>query len=594
MKLVDCLNNCLKKLILYLLTYSLALFASGQYYLRGEIKDSRNQGIQNVQIFVHSKKALYTSGTQGSFGFTVAKINDSLTLSRDGYESLTLFVKADVWQSIVLKSATVHANKSKPKLISLTRNNKYASAFNQVAGEETYFQLVENAYITTAKFPATGYSLNVNKASYSNVRRFINMGSQVPPDAVKIEEMVNYFNLQYKEPPATEIFNFTSQLTDCPWNTNEHLLYLNTSAKKLAFDNIPPGNFVFLIDVSGSMDMPNRLPLLQAAFQMLVKNLRPVDKVSIVVYGGTVGVWLQPTPGSEKEKIYASIEGLTAGGDTPGESAIKTAYRMAEKTYIQGGNNRIILATDGDFNVGETSEKALEELIASYRATGVYLTCLGVGMGNLKDSKLQTLAKKGNGNYAYLDDIHEAERILVKELTQTIYAVADNAKMNITFDPSVIKKYRLIGFDNKKEAVTDSTSELEGGEVGTGNSTLAIFQVELVNHNVKSIFAKDLAQVNIQYTFSRSTKEKSFSVPNNYIPIDSVDKELRFATAVTMFGLKLKQSAYVGDIDWLKISMMALSAASTNFLQSEFIQLIEKAKKLYPPKKKKKKSFLSS
>ena len=579
----------MKKLILYLLTCLFSLFASAQYYLRGEIKDSKNQGIQNVQIFVHSKKAFHNSGTQGSFGFTIPKLFDSLTLSRDGYESITVAVKSDVWQSLVLKSSIPYANKSKPKLISLTKNNTYASLANRVAGNETYFQLVENEYITAAKFPATGYSLHVNKASYSNVRRFLNMASPVPPDAVKIEEMVNYFNLQYKEPSPNEVFNLKSQLTDCPWNTKEHLLFLNTSARKLPLEDIPPGNFVFLIDVSGSMDMPNRLPLLQAAFQMLVKNLRPVDRVSIVTYGGTVGIWLQPTGGDQKEKINASIESLNAAGDTPGESAIKTAYKLAERTFIKGGNNRIILATDGDFNVGETSEKALEELIASYRSTGIYLTCLGVGMGNLKDSKLQTLAKKGNGNYAYLDDIREAERILVKELTQTIYAVADNARINISFDPSIVKKYRLIGYDNKKEAILDSTSELEGGEVGSGSSNMAIFQIEFVNPEARDKFNTEMGRVNLQYSIAKASKELSFAVLNNYAALDSIDKELKFATAVTMFALKLKQSAFVGEINWNTVGAMASASASNNFLQSEFLQLVETAKKVYPPKKKKKK-----
>ena len=557
----------MKKLILYLLTCTFSLLTSAQYYLRGEIKDTKNQGIQNVQIFVHSKKAIYPSGTQGSFGITVHKLFDSLTLSRDGFESQTIAVKSDVWQSIILKSSLPIANKSKPKLISLTQNNSHTAAFNRVAGDETYFQLIENEFITTSKFPATAFSLNVNKASYSNVRRFINMGSEVPKDAVKIEEMINYFNLQYKDPPANEVFNFSSQLTSCPWNTKEHLLFVNTSARKLSLNNIPPGNFVFLIDVSGSMDMPNRLPLLQAAFQMLVKNLRPVDKVSIVTYGGSVGIWLQPTNGDQKEKINASIESLTAAGDTPGESAIKTAYKLAQSTFIKDGNNRIILATDGDFNVGETSEKALEDLIASYRSTGVYLTCLGVGMGNLKDSKLQTLAKKGNGNYAYLDDIHEAERILVKELTQTIYAVADNAKVDISFDPAVVKKYRLIGFDNKKEAITDSTSELEGGEVGSGNNTMAIFQIELVEPP-RLRGNNDLASVNLQYTLAKSTKQMGYAVPNNFAPLDSVDRELKFATAVTMFSLKLKQSALVSEIDWNAISTLAATSAANNFLQT--------------------------
>ena len=282
-------------------------------------------------------------------------------------------------------------------------------AYSLNTGGESYFQLIENDFISCKSFPATGYSLGVNKSSYSNVRRFINMGSEVPPDAVKIEEMVNYFNLGYEEPADNHLFKEKTTLSDCPWDKEDKLLYMNVSTKKLNLDLLPAGNFVFLIDVSGSMDMANRLPLVQAAFQMFVKNLRPIDKVSIVVYGGSVGVYLQPTSGDKKDAILTAIGELTASGDTPGESAIRMAYKLAESTFIKDGNNRIILATDGDFNVGEKSEKALEDLVSSQKDIGIYLTCLGVGMGNLKDSKLQALARKGNGNYAYLDDVQEAE-----------------------------------------------------------------------------------------------------------------------------------------------------------------------------------------
>ncbi len=475
----------MKKLLLYGFLIIFALPAFSQYYLRGEVRDEKNLPLPNAKIFVHSARAFYYSGASyGSFGITTQKLYDSLTISLDGYETKTIRVKTDIWQNIVLKIAANTASKNKPKLISVTKDLKQSSKLNWFTGDETYFQLVENEFVNAVGFPNTGFSLNVNKASYSNVRRFLNMQSPVPPDAVRVEELINYFNLHYREPINEDVFNIESQLTSCPWNPQKQLLFLNINAKKLDLDKVPPSNFVFLIDVSGSMDMPNRLPLLKAAFQLFVKNLRPIDTVSIVTYGGSVGIWLQPTRGRKKKSIMRSIEELTAAGDTPGESAIRMAYRVAAASFIKGGNNRVILATDGDFNVGENSEKALDELITKQRQTGVYLTCLGVGMGNFKDSKLQTLAKKGNGNYAYLDDINEAEKVLVKELTQTFYAVADDVFMNVQFNPGMVKQYRLMGFDNKKDALADSSNDLEGGEIGSGNSALAIFEIVPTQQNL--------------------------------------------------------------------------------------------------------------
>jgi Ca-activated chloride channel family protein len=572
----------------------LSLTCSAQYYLRGEIKDEQNRPLQNAKIYLHSAKILYNSGIQGSFGITVRELYDSITLSLDGYETKSLKVKTDTWQTIVLKVSAAHATKNKQKLISVTKNMKQTSKYNWFVNDETYFQLVENQFVECAQYPNTGFSLNVNKASYSNVRRFLNMNSTVPPDAVRVEEMVNYFNLSYTEPSPNETFHISSQLTSNPWNDKEQLLFLNISAKKLDLDAIPPGNFVFLIDVSGSMDMPNRLPLLKAAFQSFVKNLRPIDTMSIVMYGGTVGVWLQPTSGAEKEIISKSIEELTAQGDTPGESAIRAAYKLAESSFIKGGNNRIILATDGDFNVGETSEKAMDELITKMRQTGVYLTCLGVGMGNFKDSKLQTLAKKGNGNYAYLDDIHEAEKVLVQELTQTFYAVANDVLMNVQFNASMVKAYRLVGFDNKRDAIADETNDLEGGEIGSGNSTLAVFEIVPTEQNVNSnkvAVQEAIAHLQLKYSSLNDTSmlKIEHTVPNNYLPFESIHKDLQFATVVSMLALKLKQSSYINGIDWLTINLLAKKVVNKNdYLQNEFLKLLEKVQKIYPEKKNKK------
>lgn len=584
----------MKKLAIYCSTFFLSLTCSAQYYLRGEVKDEQNRPLQNAKIYLHSAKILYKSGIQGSFGITVRELYDSITLSLDGYETKCLRVKTDTRQTILLKISAAHATKNKQKLISVTKNMKQTSKYNWFVNDETYFQLVENQFVECDKYPNIGFSLNVNKASYSNVRRFLNMKSTVPPDAVRVEEMVNYFNLYYTEPSPNETFHISSQLTSNPWNDKEQLLFLNISAKKLDLDAIPPGNFVFLIDVSGSMDMPNRLPLLKAAFQSFVKNLRPIDTMSIVMYGGTVGVWLQPTSGAEKEIISKSIEELTAQGDTPGESAIRAAYKLAESSFIKGGNNRIILATDGDFNVGETSEKAMDELITRMRQSGVYLTCLGVGMGNFKDSKLQTLAKKGNGNYAYLDDIHEAEKVLVQELTQTFYAVANDALMNVQFNASMVKAYRLVGFDNKREAIADETNDLEGGEIGSGNSTLAVFEIVPTEQNLNSNkvgVEEAIAHLQLKYSFLNDTTmlKIQHTVPNNYLPFESIHKDLQFATVVSMLALKLKQSSYVNGIDWLTIDLLAQKVANKkDYLQNEFLKLLEKVQKIYPEKKNKK------
>ena len=589
----------MKKLVIYFFLLILAGNVSGQYYLRGEIKDEKNQGLQNAKIFLHSAKAIYYSGTYGGFGINVMSAYDSLTISLDGYETRSVRVRTDQWQNIILKISETNASKSKPKLISITKDLRQSSRYNLFTDNETYFQLVENNYVNAVNYPNTGFALNVNKASYSNVRRFLNTESPVPPDAVRTEEMINYFNLYYREPEEGEIFRMGSQLTSCPWDIQKQLLFLNISAKKLNLEKVPPCNFVFLIDVSGSMDMPNRLPLLKAAFQMFVKNLREKDTVSIVMYGGTVGIWLQPTSGADKAKILESIESLTAAGDTPGESAIRAAYKLAESTFIKGGNNRVILATDGDFNVGENSEKALDELITKQRQTGIYLTCLGVGMGNFKDSKLQTLAKKGNGNYAYLDDIREAEKVLVKELTQTFYAVADDVFMNVNFNPAMVKQYRLVGFDNRKDAVTDSTSDMEGGEIGSGNSTLAVFEIIPTQQNLLTRYTSvsdDIASLSLRYSRCNDTThvQAVYKVKNNFLPIDTIDRELRFAAAVTVFALKLKQSQYINNnIDWAFIRSLALPVADKNsYLQQEFLKLIDKAENIYDIKKKKKKKKL--
>jgi Ca-activated chloride channel homolog len=580
-----------KKLVAYCLFFCTSISAQAQYFLRGNVRDEKKVGLRNAKILLHSSKIGTTTDIDGSFGITSSFQYDSITVSLDGFEKQILRVKSDAWQNIVLKVSAATLIKNKPKLISFTKDANRKQRFNPLVSDETYFKLVENEFVYTSSFPNTAFSLNVNKASYSNVRRFINMKSKPPSDAVRVEEMVNYFNLAYEKPDGKDIFKIKSAITTCPWNKKNELLFIKLSAKKIDLDKIPAGNFVFLIDVSGSMDMPNRLPLIKEAFQLFVKNLRPIDKISIVTYGGMVGTWLAPTAGDEKQKISDRLELLEAAGDTPGESAIEAAYKMARATFIPGGNNRVILATDGDFNVGQTSEKALDELITRQRESGIFLTCLGVGMGNFKDSKLQTLAKRGNGNYAYLDDLHEAEKVLVQELTETLYAVADNAFINVQFNPSRVNSYRLIGFDNKRDAVQDGTSDLDGGEIGSGSSNMAIFElIPVLNNNVLS--TSDIGKLQLKF---HDIKDKTQTLQQTDFVIqgqvkDSTDNGVKFGAAVAMYGLKLKESIYLNKATWADVKAVAESAADkTVFLQTEFLKLLDKTIEIYDSGKKKKK-----
>ena len=582
----------MKKLIIHIFLLLFVHSATAQYYLRGEIKDEKNQPLQNVKILLNSDKNVYFSGTTGGFGISCRGTKDSLTIMLEGFETKSLNVKTEVFQQIVLKHLSTNISKSRPKLVSITKDQNFSSSYSWYVSDESYFSLVENEIVNVNKFPNTGFSLNINKASYSNIRRFLNSKSMVPPDAVRIEELLNYFNLHYREPKKEDVFSIESQVTDCPWNVESKLLFLNVNARKLDMEHVPASNLVFLIDASGSMEMPNRLPLVKAAFQMLIKNLRAIDTVSIVAYGGTASVWLQPTSGEEKQKIIESIEELTANGDTPGESAIRIAYKIAESTFIKGGNNRVILATDGDFNVGEVSEKGLEDLITKEKKSGVYLTCLGVGMGNFKDSKLEILAKRGNGNYAYLDDINEAEKVLVKEVTQTFFSVADDVFLNVRFNPSVIKDYRLIGFDNKRDAIADSSGELEGGDIGSGNSVLAIFEVTPTPSNgaLDSSTLMFPAQVSLKYTLPTTKVQNilNYNCPPNYLAFNKIDKEFQFGAAVGMFGMKVRQSKYLPNTDWIEIENIANNAHNpANYLQKQFLQLIVNAKKIYGKKKAK-------
>ncbi len=534
-----------------------------------------------AKIKLVSKGAsLFTSGSSGGFGIPLSQKEDTIIVMLDGYKTLKQVVAATSFQRLILQPANHSANETGSGLMSLTKsiaNNK--SATTVAYGGETYTSLAENDFVKAKDAGETSLALNINNASYSNIRRFLNMNATVPPDGVRIEEMLNYFNLNKMfDDSVHSSFQCETQLTTCPWNGDNRLLFINILAPKISFANIAPAKFIFLIDVSGSMDKDNRLPLIQSAFKFLVNNLREQDTVGIVTYGGYVGIALEPTSGSEKEKINKVIDALHADGDTPGSVAIQTAYELSEKMADTNSNNRVILATDGDFNIGQTSDKELEMIVNKHKQNGIYLTCLGTGMGNYKDSRLEMLAKKGNGNFAYIDNIQEAQKTMVAEFTKNMYAVAGNTSLHIRFNASAVKSYRLIGYDNRKDALQD-TLLMTGGEIGSGQNTMAVFEIEPA-----STSNQPLAAMQLFYHTSQNDTEKikTFTADNSCLAFDSAGANIRFATAVCMFGSLLKHSKFVSDYNWDTVEKIALHAYDDdNASEKEFIGLIKKAKEVY-------------
>jgi len=557
--------------------------------MKGEVRDEQGQALQNVNILLHSTGYVYHSGASGSFGIVTSKKFDTLTFYLEGYQKQTGVASATGTITIVMKRVAVTKNARGFTLSSFTQNLKREIQQQWFVGDETYASLIENRFIPAAPYPTTGVSLNVDRASYSNIRRFITLNTLVPPDAVRIEEMLNYFNLAYTEPDSGQTFSIETALTRCPWNKEAQLVFASVKSRRVAPDSLPPSHLVFLIDVSGSMDMPNRLPLLKAGFRSLVNTLRPKDSVALVAYGGTTGVILNTTSGAEKEKIFKAIDSLSTGGSTPGESGIKLAYSVARNHFIKKGNNRVILATDGDFNVGLKTDEELERLIQTQSGSGIYLTCLGVGMGNYKDSKIQTLAQKGNGNFAYIDSYAEADKVLLKEFTQTLYAVADDVYLTATFNPAYVKSYRVLGFDNKVGAIKDTTAVVEGGEIGSAYNMQVVF--EIMPATSDTLHAQKPVSFFLQYKIPNSKKQQELTVAPtlHYQPWEQLAQCYQFAGTVALFGSLLRSSEYTKTWTWNEMLAMAVAYSNpADKNQQEFVTLVQQAKLLYAKKKRKK------
>jgi Ca-activated chloride channel family protein len=486
-----------------------------------------------------------------------------------------------------------HASKAKDKKVPHPTNNQLQH-FD--ANAEDYDSFIENPFEAPKNAPLSTFSIDVDNASYTNVRRFINNGQKVPKDAVRVEEMVNFFKYRYPQPKDQHPFSINTEYSASPWNSNHKLLRIGLQGRTIPTDNLPASNLVFLVDVSGSMADGNKLPLLIQSLKILVKELRSEDKVAIVVYAGAAGLVLPPTSGSEKQTIIDALENLQAGGSTAGGAGIQLAYKTAEENFIKGGNNRVILATDGDFNVGANSNADMEKLIEEKRKSGVFLTCLGYGMGNYKDSKMETLADKGNGNYAYIDNIQEANRFLGKEFKGSMYAIAKDVKIQIEFNPNAVQAYRLIGYENRKLRPEDFTNDkIDAGELGSGHSVTALY--EIIPMGVKSEFAEpspalkygkiemvkgyndELATVKFRYKKPDGDKSTEMVevIGNKAETLANASDDFKFGAAVAWFGLKLRESKLVSNTSSEDIKKLAKSGLinDTDGYKAEFIRLVE-------------------
>jgi Ca-activated chloride channel homolog len=480
----------------------------------------------------------------------------------------------------------------------LNKIKKTKTSFTSIEpNEEEYELFVENQFTSPKSEPLSTFSIDVDNASYTNVRRFINQGQKVPKDAVRVEEMMNFFKYNYAQPTSNHPFAIHTEYSDCPWNEKHKLVKIGLQGKEIDSDVLPNSNFVFLIDVSGSMSDQNKLPLLKESMKVLVNQLRKNDKVAIVVYAGAAGMVLPPTSGNDKKAILKSLENLNAGGSTAGGAGIELAYKIASENFIKGGNNRVILATDGDFNVGASSNKDMETLIEEKRKSGVFLTCLGYGMGNYKDSKMETLADKGNGNYAYIDNIQEANRFLGKEFKGSMFAIAKDVKIQIEFNPKHVQNYRLIGYENRKLRPEDFKNDaIDAGELGSGHTVTALY--EIIPTGVNSSFNNDVDTLKyteqktptekytdelatVKFRYKKPDGDKSIEIvqviENKSIALDKASEDFKFTTAVAWFGLKLRDSKLVNNKTSSDIKALAKQGKTIDKegYKAEFIRLIE-------------------
>ena len=484
-----------------------------------------------------------------------------------------------------------------PSAIAAPPNNyaAYEVLEDRQLQSESYARIEENQFRHVALSPLSTFSIDVDRAAYSNIRRMINNGQSIPKDAVKIEEMVNYFPYDYPQPGEGHPFSIQTDMAATPWNPDTRLVRIGIQGKDLRDDALPPSNLTFLIDVSGSMDSPDKLPLLKSAFKLLVGQLREQDRVAIVVYAGAAGVVLPPTRGHLKEKILAALNDLEAGGSTAGGEGIKLAYKLAEKHFVSGGNNRVILATDGDFNVGASSDRAMEDLIAKKRDSGIFLSVLGFGMGNYKDSKLEILADKGNGNHAYIDTMQEAQKVFGTEFGGTLFTIAKDVKIQVEFNPAYVAGYRLLGYENRMLADQDFRDDSkDAGELGSNHSVTALYEIlpagkespflsevdKLTYTQPVSAFQANGEWMKVRFRYKKPAESRSIEIVK-VVQGEStgISGDFSFASSVALFGMHLRNSEFANGAGLAKVIELAENGrgADPDGYRAEFIRLVKSA-----------------
>ncbi|MBN4003267.1 VWA domain-containing protein [Nostoc sp. LPT] len=470
---------------------------------------------------------------------------------------------------------------------------------------ENYNRIEDNPFHRVSNDPLSTFSIDVDTASYSNVRRFITQGELPPKDAVRIEELINYFTYNYPQPKGERPFSVTTEVAAAPWNPQHKLVQVGLQGKRLESETLPPSNLVFLIDVSGSMDDPNKLPLVQQSLKLLVNKLRPEDRVSLVVYAGNAGLVLPATPGNQKSTILAAIDRLEAGGSTAGGQGIELAYKIAKQSFLKSGNNRVILATDGDFNVGVSSDGDLTRLIEQKRDQGIFLTVLGFGTGNYKDGKMEQLADKGNGNYAYIDTLLEAKKVLVNDLRGTLFTIAKDVKIQVEFNPAKVQAYRLIGYENRLLQNQDfNDDKKDAGDIGAGHSVTALYEIiptgtksdvklpeidplryQRSGETVSDAAGNELMQVKLRYKLPQDSTSQLITqtIQDDDLRTDQIPStNLRFAAAVATFGMVLRDSEYKGDASYDLVMKLASQGKGEDQegYRGEFIRLVEQSRGL--------------
>ena len=594
----------MKQILLFCFLFIGSLHAQ-EYEVTGKVTDVFNEPLLGASVLIKGTTQGVTTDFDGKYTIKV-KNGDILEFSFIGMKIKQVKVSGQKIINVVLEEDNVALQ----EVVVTTgyvgkRNRKKDKQKKAVAygiyeeSRETYKAIDESGFKSTAKDPVTTFSADVDKASYSNVRRMINYGQKPDEDAVRIEELINYFDYNYAPPSegSKTPLNATTTLSSCPWNPDNYLLRIGLQAKKIDLTKAPPSNIVFLIDTSGSMDEPNKMPLLKASFKLLLDNLRPEDRIAIVVYAGAERVALPSTPAKEKDTIIKVLENLEAGGSTAGGAGIQKAYQIARENFIEKGNNRIILATDGDFNVGVRSDGELKRLVEKERQSGVYISVLGYGMGNYRDDMLETIANKGNGNYAYIDNIAEAKKVLVNEFGGTLYTVAKDVKLQLEFNPQYVKQYRQIGYENRALANEDFKDDSkDAGEIGAGHTVTVLYELvpakgkttdELRYQKQNTQAHKDeLAFLKIRYKdpYIKRAKsvEESTPIPFTLTDLAQTDDDYRFAAAVAEWGMLLRNSKYKAQSSYNQVLELAKNALGEDkeSYRKEFIDLVELSEKI--------------